>query len=314
MPIIVTGGAGFIGANLVKALNAQGRTDIWVVDNLNNEYRTMTIADCEVEQIMHWTEFSEMLACSSKMPKDISILHQGACSDTMETDAQRMLEDNCGFSSELLVAALTRGWPIVYASSAAVYGHHVNAVCEDPVFENPLNIYGVSKLMTDRITRIMQERGGSTIVGLRYFNVYGTREGLKGRMASMPYQMWHQLVRTRRIQLFEESETFSRDFVSVEDVVKVNLHFLFGPDKRGIFNCGSGVGSSFVAVAETLISTQGGDGEIEYIPFPDELRGVYQTFTLADLTALRAAGYMDDFIPMDEGVTKMAKTLSAGRL
>ncbi len=307
---IVTGGAGFIGSNAVKALNRRGITDILVVDNFSRSEKFRNLADLTVRDFMDKREFRTRLDAGTFDLKTEGILHNGACSDTMETDGRYMLENNFGDSKALLSYALQHRIPFVYASSAAVYGASKTFSIE-PENERPLNIYGWSKLLFDQHVRPLLPHIESTVVGLRYFNVYGPREQHKGRMMSVLHQLLRQLKETGVCRLFEGTDGYepggqARDFVFVDDIVDLDLFFLNGPVRKGIYNAGTGQARSFNAIAQTLIKLLG-KGHIEYIPFPDVLRGKYQSFTQADLSTLREAGYTKAFTSLEEGI---AKTLS----
>ena len=300
---IVTGGAGFIGSNLVHALNQRGHADILVVDRAGRDsvnLRGLGFADLQTPE-----EFLASLA-SNRLPEKIqAILHQGACADTTCDDEPYMMENNVSFSTALLDFALRNAVPFVYASSASVYGASSN-FREAPENEAPLNLYARSKLIFDNHVRQIGDTAPSTVVGLRYFNVYGPRETRKGRMASMVYQLYKQLCASGHASLFEGSGSFAageqrRDFVSVNDVVQVNLSFAEGSPRKGIFNVGTGQARAFNDIARTLIR-QLGRGAIQYVPFPPGLREKYQSYTQADLTNLRAAGYAAPFTSLEEGI------------
>ena len=300
---IVTGGAGFIGSNLIQALNHQGHTEILAVDRMNDNFRNL--CDLRFADLMQPEEFLQALARNALPGHIEAIFHQGACADTTCTDGRFMMENNVSFSKALLHFALQRKIPMVYASSAAVYGAN-SVFLESPENERPLNLYGLSKLIFDNYVRGILPSASSPVVGLRYFNVYGPREAQKGRMASMIYQLYRQLRQHGRARLFEGSGGFAageqrRDFVSVGDIVRINLSFASGPGRKGIFNAGTGQARTFNDIARRLVHHLG-EGEIEYIPFPDGLREKYQSFTQADVTALRAAGYTEAFASLEDGI------------
>ncbi|UCC45121.1 MAG: ADP-glyceromanno-heptose 6-epimerase, partial [Candidatus Zixiibacteriota bacterium] len=236
------------------------------------------------------------------------IFHQGACTDTTEYDGRYMMDNNFTFSKELLGFALAHGIPFIYASSAAVYGANRSSGV-DPENERPLNVYGYSKLVFDQYVRRRLPEVQSTVVGLRYFNVYGPRETEKGKMASMVYQLYRQIMDTGRAKLFEGTDGFGngeqrRDFVSVDDLVKVNLFISQREPYRGIVNVGTGQSRSFNAVARGLFEVLGKAEAIEYIPFDKSLTGKYQSFTEADLAALREAGYDNNFVSLEDGIRR----------
>lgn len=303
--LIVTGGAGFIGSNLVKALNERGRTDILVVDNLSRPEKFRNLADLRIADYLDKREFRARLDSGRLDLQPEAVFHNGACSDTMEQDGRYMMENNFGDSRALLHWCLGRKVPLVYASSAATYGASPGFAV-DPANERPLNVYGYSKLAFDQHVRSVLGDAESTVVGLRYFNVFGPREAHKGRMMSVLHQLLRQLKEAGACRLFAGSDGFGdgeqvRDFVFVGDIVRLNLHFAFGGQAKGIHNAGTGKARSFNAIAQTLIAHLGA-GRIEYIPFPAELRGKYQSFTQADLESLRSAGFAAPFTELEEGI------------
>ena len=303
--LIVTGGAGFIGSNVVRELNRRGRTDILVVDNLERAEKFRNLADLVIQDYMDKRTFRAQLDAGTFDLKAEAILHNGACSDTMGGDGRYMIENNFGDSKAVLHHALAKGIPLVYASSAATYGRSPSFV-PVPANERPLNVYGYSKLLFDQYVRHLMPSIQSTVVGLRYFNVYGPREDHKGRMMSVLHQLLRQLKEQGVCRLFEGTEGYGngeqvRDFVFVGDIVDIGLHFAQGPATQGIFNAGTGQARSFNAIAQTLIQHLG-QGRIEYIPFPEALRGKYQSFTQADVTTLREAGYEKAFTSLEDGI------------
>ena len=304
--IVVTGGAGFIGSNLVHELNETGQSDILVVDNLTAAEKFRNLVRARITDYQDKEDFAKALRGSSAWLDQIEVvLHQGACSSTMESDGRYMLRNNYQYSKELLEFCLERKIPIIYASSAAVYGAG-SPFREEPGTENPLNVYGYSKALFDSLVLRLLPGAASQVVGLRYFNVYGPREAHKGPMASIVLQLDDQLSRGDKVRLFGPTRGYEageqrRDFIFVKDVVRVALWFWSNPDKSGIFNCGTGSSRTFNEVASQVIRTRG-HGEIEYIPFPDSLRGHYQSYTEADLTQLRECGYSPEFVPLEEGI------------
>jgi ADP-L-glycero-D-manno-heptose 6-epimerase len=305
---IVTGGAGFIGSNIVQVLNGKGHSDILVVDRPKKDFGNLR--DLRFADLLQPEEFVALLHRKA-LPNHIeAILHQGACADTTCTDERFMMDNNVSFSKSVLHYAVERKIPLVYASSAATYGASVH-FRESSENEAPLNLYGHSKLIFDTYVRSLLPSIASTVVGLRYFNVYGPRETYKGRMASMIYQLHRQLRREGRARLFEGSGGFAageqrRDFVSVCDVINVNLFFAGASVRKGIFNVGTGKARTFNDAVKQLIRFLG-SGAVEYIPFPDGLREKYQSHTQADIGALRAAGFADDFLPLEDGIARAAQ-------
>jgi len=325
--IVVTGAAGFIGANLVKALNARGENRIIAVDHLARADKFKNLVDCDIADYFDRDEFLDRLE-QGDFDDDIrAILHQGACSDTMETDGGYMMRNNYRYSMTLLEHCQNNDVPLIYASSASVYGAGKTFV-EERAHEAPLNVYGYSKFLFDQSVRRILPEQTAPIVGLRYFNVYGPREQHKGRMASVVWHFFNQYKQDGKIKLFDGSDGYAageqrRDFVSVEDVVKVNLYFLDHPQHSGIFNLGTGRAESFNAVAlATLNALAERDGKaarslqewvaagaIEYVPFPSQLAGKYQSYTQADLKKLREAGYREEMFDVATGVARYMETL-----
>lgn len=304
---LVTGGAGFIGSHLIRALNRQGISDILVVDNLERDRRLDNLADCCIADVVDKRVMFRALQAGRFDGAIERVFHQGACTDTLEQDGSYLQENNTEFSKLLLGRALEREVPFIYASSAAIYGN-AGQFREDPQNERPLNPYAVSKLAFDQHVRRLLPRAASTLVGLRYFNVYGPREHHKRHMASMVYHVHRQIREHGSALLYRGTSGYDdgeqrRDFVFVEDVVRVNLFFAEGPPRRGIYNVGSGESHSFNSLA-TLISERMGRGGIEYVPCPVGLRSRYQSYTQADLSRLRAAGYNGPFTALDEGVAR----------
>ncbi len=308
--IIVTGGAGFIGSNIVKALNERGREDILVVDNLKNGVKFANIADCEIYDYMDRDDFIAMIQDGEGFGERISaIFHEGACSATTEWDGRFMMKNNYEYSKHLLHYCLERYIPFIYASSASVYGgaDRPELFVEKRENERPLNVYGYSKFQFDQyVRRALVRAHNSQVVGLRYFNVYGPRESHKGSMASVAYHFNNQVHENGKVRLFEGTDGYGngeqrRDFIYVGDAVDVNLWLMDNPGVSGFFNVGTGRSQTFNDVANAVLKWHG-RGEIEYIPFPDHLKGRYQSFTQADISALRAAGYDKPFKTVEEGV------------
>ncbi len=304
--IIVTGGAGFIGSNIVRALNDQGVDDILVVDNLKNGVKFRNIADCDIADYMDKEDFIARVRAGGSFADRIeAVFHEGACSSTTEWDGKFIMHNNYEYSKELLHYCLARGIAYLYASSASVYGSG-SVFSEKREYEEPLNMYGYSKFLFDQYVRRLLPGAGSQVVGFRYFNVYGPREQHKGSMSSVAFHVNNQLHDTGVAKLFEGCDGYGngeqrRDFVYVDDVVAVNLWFMRHPDKSGIFNLGTGRSQPFNDVAKAVLDWHG-RGKLEYIPFPEHLQGRYQSFTEADISALRAAGYDAPFKTVEEGV------------
>lgn len=328
---VVTGGAGFIGANLVKALNTRGIRDILVVDNLERGDKFRNLTDCEIADYLDKRDFLEQLGKRRFGRKLKAVFHEGACSDTMEADGRYMMDNNYEYSKALLHYCQENKTPFLYASSAAVYGAS-SEFREDRACEAPLNVYGYSKFLFDQYVRRLLPKKTAQVAGFRYFNVYGPREAHKGRMASVAFHHFNQFLESGKVRLFEGSHGYAageqrRDFVSVEDVVAVNLWFLDHPNRSGIFNVGTGRAQSFndvaVAVINSLRKARGmppltlaqmqDQGLIEYIAFPEGLKEKYQAYTQADITLLRRIGYRHDFLTVEQGVGRYVEALLAPR-
>ncbi len=318
MQFIVTGAAGFIGANIVQGLNKRGETDIIAVDNLSKSDKFANLAENRIIDYFDKRDFIELVK-QRKIAKPAAIFHEGACSDTMELDGNYMMQNNFRYTLELFRWCQEERIPFIYASSAATYGAS-SIFKEELQYEKPLNVYGYSKFLFDQVLRREMQFGLKTpVVGLKYFNVYGSLEQHKGRMASVAFHQFHQFRKEGKVKLFEGCLGYAngaqkRDFVYVDDVVAVNLHFLDKP-VSGIYNCGTGRAQEFNDVALTVVNTlREANGEstltleeavrtsaIEYIPFPEALVGRYQAFTQADLTNLRKAGCDVEFKSVQEG-------------
>jgi len=327
MYYVVTGAAGFIGSNLVKALNDRGITEIIAVDNLSQSDKFVNLVDCEIADYLDQDVFLETLEDGGFNGELSAVLHEGACSDTTETDGRYMMDNNYRYSRALLDFCIADEVPFIYASSAAVYGGGTT-FREARECEAPLNVYGYSKFLFDQLVRRRSSEFTAQVVGLRYFNVYGEREQHKARMASVAFHFFNQYRSAGSVGLFEGSGGYGngeqrRDFVSVEDIVRVNLFFLDRPDQSGIFNAGTGTAQSFNDVAVTMVNAcrkaqnesalalaeMQRQGIIRYIPFPGELRNKYQSYTQADVSALRRAGYTAPFLTVEEGVARYCERL-----
>jgi ADP-L-glycero-D-manno-heptose 6-epimerase len=329
--VVVTGAAGFIGSNIVKGLNARGIHDIIAVDDMTQGDKFRNLADLKIADYVDLDLFYDLFA-KGFFGKVEAVFHEGACSDTMEADGKYMMDNNYTLSCGLFNACQERGTRLLYASSAAVYGGS-DTFREAPEFEHPLNVYGYSKLLFDqRMRRECGEdfkRSKRQVAGFRYFNVYGPREQHKGRMASVAFHEYNQFRAEGKVKLFSGYGGYAageqqRDFVFVDDVVAVNLWFFEHADKSGIFNVGTGRAQPFNDVAVAVVNALRPDpdqpavelgaavskGLIEYIPFPEALRGKYQCYTQADLGALRAAGCEHVFADVQSGVGRYMAALS----
>ncbi|WP_434341226.1 ADP-glyceromanno-heptose 6-epimerase [Motilimonas cestriensis] len=305
--IIVTGGAGFIGSNIIKALNLAGYHDILVVDDLTDGTKFVNLVDLEIADYMDKDEFISLIISGEELGPVEAMFHQGACSSTTEWDGKMMMDNNYAYSKDLLHYCLDREIPFLYASSAATYGNGETFI-EERQYEAPLNVYGYSKFQFDQYVRQILPEVNSQIVGFRYFNVYGPREQHKGSMASVAFHLNNQVKAGENPKLFKGTQGYAdggqtRDFLYVGDVATANLWFMDHPEHSGIFNLGTGKAEPFKAVAEAVIRHHG-KGEIEYIDFPDHLVGRYQNFTQADLTKLRSTGFDLQFKTVAEGVAE----------
>jgi len=305
--IIVTGGAGMIGSNIVKSLNDKGFNDILVVDNLKDGKKFKNLVDLDITDYMDKEDFITQIMAGDDFGPIEAIFHEGACSATTEWDGKYIMMNNYEYSKELLHFCIEREIPFLYASSAATYGE-TDTFIEEREYEGALNVYGYSKQQFDNYVRHLwadakeHNETLSQITGFRYFNVYGPREQHKGSMASVAFHLNNQMNAGDNPKLFEGSDEFKRDFVYVGDVAAVNLWFLEN-GVSGIYNCGTGRAEPFRAVAEAVIKHHG-KGEVETIPFPEHLKGAYQEFTQADLTKLRAAGCDVEFKSVADGVAE----------
>ncbi len=328
MKVVVTGAAGFIGSNLVLGLNQLGIDDVIAVDDLTDGPKYRNLLGASISDYFDHRDFYERFA-KGQFGRVDAVLHQGACSDTMEHNGRYMLDTNYRCSKDLLDACMAQGTRLLYASSAATYGGG-NTFREEPAFEQPLNVYGYSKLLFDNVVRRMIERAPQQVVGFRYFNVYGPREKHKARMASVAFHHFHQFREHGKVKLFGPYGGYgageqNRDFVFVDDVVAVNLWFLQRPAARGIFNLGTGRAQPFNDVAVATVNAsralQGHaalpmatlveQGLVEYIDFPAALVGKYQSHTQADLTRLRASGCDHAFVDVATGVDRYVRWLAA---
>ncbi len=325
---VVTGGAGFIGANIVKGLNDRGIGDILVVDNLEKGDKFRNLTDCEIADYLDKREFIARVERGDfGRTKFKAVFHEGACSDTMEHNGVYMMQNNYEYSKSLLHYCQAKKVPYLYASSAATYGAG-KIFKETREHEAPLNVYGYSKFLFDQYVRRLLPKKTAPIAGFRYFNVYGPREQHKGRMASVAFHHFNQFRETGKVKLFEGNDGYGngeqrRDFISVEDVVSVNFWFLDHPGKSGIFNVGTGRAQPFNDIASSVVNSlrkaegkpvlslaeMQREGILEYIAFPEALKGKYQSFTQADMSTLRKTGYKKDFLTVEQGVSRYMQSL-----
>ena len=316
--IIVTGGAGFIGSNIVRALNERGRNDILVVDDLGGGEKYKNLIGLRFIDYRHKDEFLKTILHSDNFGANVeAIFHEGACSDTMEYDVNFMMSTNYEYSKVLLRFCVKKQIPFIYASSASVYGTGKRGFREEEACENPINPYAFSKLMFDRYARQFFNAAKSKIIGLRYFNVYGQQESHKGKMASIFYQIYKRMKLGGGPRLFKGTDGYrdgeqKRDFIYVKDVAKINLWCLDNEIASGIYNCGTGHAHTFNDVAKAMIESMHSKMKTTYCEFPDELRGKYQSFTEADMKKLSAAGYKGGFTNFVIAVEEYCKFLESG--
>ncbi len=319
--IIVTGGAGLIGSNIVAALNARGFADILVVDHMKNGRKMNNLADLNTKDYCDRDDFLQRIQAGYHFGKIEAVFHMGACSATTEWNGQFIMRNNFEYSKVLLHWSQEIGAQFLYASSASVYGLGEHGFIEDRSCERPINMYAFSKFQFDQYVRSLAGQQIAQIVGFRYFNVYGPREAHKGPMSSTPFHFNNQILSSGSCKLFSGTDGYAdgeqlRDFVFVEDCAAVNLWFFDHPEKSGIYNLGSGKAQSFNDVARAVLAWHGiqrkVDASITYVPFPDHLKGVYQSYTQADISSLRNAGYTARFHSVEDGVTKYLDWLNAG--
>lgn len=328
--IVVTGAAGFVGSNIVRGLNRRGHTNILAVDDLTDGDKFVNLVGGQIADYMHKDDFRRGVL-EGFLPGVRAVFHQGACSDTTERNGHFMMDNNYRVTLELFEYCQSHKIPFIYASSAAVYGAGPVYV-EDLANERPLNVYGYSKFLFDQVLRARMSSLTAQVVGLRYFNVYGPQEQHKGRMASVAFHNMNQFQAEGHVRLFGGWDGYAdggqmRDFISVDDVVDVNLHFLEHSKVSGIFNCGTGRAQPFNDVASAVVNAMRGiqgkpalsledlvkQGMLRYVEFPEDLKGRYQSYTQADVTALRKAGFTAPMRDVQTGVTEYVQALHAQR-
>ncbi len=312
--IMVTGGAGFIGSNVVAALEDRGEPPIVVCDRLRTGPKWRNLAKRELADLVHPDRLHDWL--DERGGSLEAIVHMGAVSSTTETDADRVIENNFRLSLALWRWCVREGVRFVYASSAATYGDGSEGFSDEASPGHlsrlrPLNPYGWSKHLFDRRVARIVEEGGPTPpqwAGLKFFNVYGPNEYHKGPMKSVVAQIHPDAAAGGPVRLFESHHPDypdggqMRDFVHVDDGVGVVLWLLDHPEVDGLFNVGSGTARTFEDLARAVFESLGSEPRIEYVPTPEQIRDRYQYFTKADMRKLREAGYPHEPIPLEDGV------------
>ena len=308
--ILLTGAAGFIGSNILAALNARGHTDVLAVDDLTDGSKCANLTG---KSFADYLDGDELIASLDSRPPLPAILHQGACVDTTARDGRGVMRLNYTYSKKLLALAEAHRCPFLYASSAAVYGDGRNGFREEPACEDARTPYAFSKWAFDQHLHRTGRSATVPVVGLRYFNVYGPGEGHKGRMASVAWHCFGAVKRGEAPRLFEGSDGFLRDFIAVADVADINLFFLdaalAGRGQSGVFNVGTSTPRSFGDMGRIVSAVTGSPAPVT-IPFPDDLRGQYQAYTCADITRLRKAGWTQPFLSLEEGIAAYWSAIS----
>ena len=306
--IIVTGGAGFIGCNLVAALNRRGIDNVLIVDHLGNTEKWRNLNGLRFEDYFDKRDFlTRVLERRIATPE--AIFHLGACSSTTESDADYLMENNYRYTRTLGEWATGCQARFIYASSAATYGDGALGYSDADSLTSrlrPLNMYGYSKQLFD----LWAMRAGllKKIVGLKFFNVYGPGEDHKGEMRSVVHKAFHQVRSSGEITLFKSYRPDftdgeqTRDFIHVADAVAVALFFFDHPEVPGLFNCGTGQARSWLDLAKAVFAALEREPNIRFIDMPEAMRDKYQYHTQADLTKLRAAGYRAPFMSIEDGV------------
>lgn len=315
--IVVTGGAGFIGSNIVARLTAEDNYDVVVCDRLETAAsgKWRNLAKHDIADLWAPEELFEQL--DGVGDRVSAIVHMGAISSTTEEDADLIARTNFSLSRDLWTWASERRSRLIYASSAATYGDGARGFADDDSPEalnalRPLNAYGWSKALFDRYAVRQAGRGNAPRqwAGLKFFNVYGPNEDHKGGMKSVVAQIWPKVAAGEPVQLFRSHrEGYAdggqlRDFVYVDDVVDIIAWLLGSRDVSGVFNAGSGRARSFADLATATFAAADREPRIDYIDMPEVLREKYQYFTEADMSRVRAAGYDGQSTPLEEGVRR----------
>lgn len=306
---LITGAAGFIGSGVVHALNARGRSDLVLADRFGKGDKWKNLLGARFAEFVDRDFLFERLADADWAPDIDTVIHLGACAVTTETDMDLLYEVNTEYSMDLCQWSLDHGARFVYASSAAVYGDGSLGFSDDHALTprlRPLNPYGFSKWLFDMW--LLEQDYAEEVAGLRFFNVYGPREGHKGPMASVVQRAFPQAREEGRVRLFQSHHPDCadgeqrRDFIYLDDAVNIVLHLAEHKDQNGIFNAGTGRARSFNDLAAALLKALGKPVNIEYFPMPEEIRPRYQYFTQADVGKLTAARKNGAFTSLEDGV------------
>lgn len=316
--IIITGAAGFIGCNTVRALNARGHTQLLLVDRLGCDERWANLVGLSFDDLISPEALLEQLDDDS-LDDTQTIIHLGACSATTEKNADFLLENNTHYTQQLCLWCVKHDVRFVYASSAATYGDGAKGYDDvDAVTPTlrPLNMYGYSKQLFDlwALRRGLFDR----IVGLKYFNVFGPHEDHKGDMRSVVHKAYHEIRDAGQVKLFKSYRPDytdgqqQRDFIYVKDAIDVTLHFADTRSGGGLFNCGSGVARSWNDLANAVFGAMDRKPNLAYVDMPPALQGKYQYFTRADISKLRASGYTEPMTTLEDGVRDYVQNYLAG--
>lgn len=306
--IIITGGAGFIGRNLIAGLNKIQYNNILVVDNLKNGKKYSNLIGLHIADYIDKSDFIKNLVNTSYIKNIKAIFHEGACSNTCEWDGKYMMYNNYQYSKELLHYCIQQSIPFIYASSASVYGKNTNFFNKKNKYEKPMNVYSYSKYLFDQYVQKTLPNITSQVCGLRYFNVYGPYEFHKGNMASIIYNIYTQIISNKHPTLFIGSKNFKRDFIYIDDIININL-WIWKNKISGIFDCGTGISKSFAFITKIILNFFHKQ-KIQYIPIPQNLQKHYQTFTKANSFQLRNIGYTYPFTKIHNGIHKYLNWLT----
>ena len=302
--IVVTGGAGFIGANLIQKINATGNSNIIVVDNVKKNKKNLD--KINYADYIDKNDFISIIEKKKIFNNMKCIIHLGACSDTTETNWDYLNYNNYVYSKILYEFSLKNNCQFIYASSASVYGNNSGNILSKKLNQRPLNLYGKSKLKLDKF---FFEKNNSNIIGLRFFNVYGEYENHKKKMQSPVSKFYNQLKSENEIKVFKflKHKEPMRDFIYIKDAVNMTL-FLKRVRKRGIYNIGTGKSKTFIQIAQLLIKKLR-KGEIKYIEFPHYLKNKYQYYTRANITEIIKLGYKKKILDIEKGINSYIKKI-----